>query len=45
MAAVEIAWQFDQDKLNAAIAERVKYQGRTVRTFAHIVNTDRKSVV
>ena len=44
MAAVEIAWQFDQDKLNAAIAERVKYQGRTVRTFAQIVNTALYSV-
>jgi len=35
---MEITWKFEQDKLNAAIAERIKVQGRTVRTFAQIVN-------
>ena len=34
-----ITWKFQQDRLQAAIAERIKYQGRSTRTFAQIVNT------
>ena len=36
---MEVPWHLDISKLQAAVNERIKVQGRTVRTFAQIVNT------
>jgi hypothetical protein len=34
-----VSFTFQQDRLQAAVQERIKVQGRSVRTFAQIVNT------